>query len=143
MDINLEGMGGVKLNLPEADWENLVHLLERGGVDLVKLVEEKTLDAEDARRVGEMLGEMKLEAVETRHGQRIRPIGGQDTDPIIAVMARLADMVGDAESAEAARKMLLEEAATLVVRPLNDAEIEKISGWSRFLIESGGVRLSS
>jgi len=143
MDMNLTGASGERYTIPEADWENLVHLLERIGIDLVKLVSEKTLGAEDAKHAGEALGTMRLETVETVHGHRIRPVDGQDTDPVMAMVARLAEQVGDDESAAKAREMLLAEAATLVVRPLSDQESGKIAEWSRFLIESGGVSFSS
>lgn len=141
MDMHLRSAGGTEWVVAEADWENLVHLLDEAGVDLVKFVEHESLDAEDAKVAGEALGHMKLEAVETVNGIRIRVVGGFDTDPMIAVLARLAEQVGDDESAERARNLLLAEASSLVVRPLNDVEKEKVAGWAKLLIESNGVKL--
>lgn len=141
MDMLLKDAGGAEWLIAEADWENLVHLLDGAGVDLVKFVAEEHLGAEDSRRAGESLAKMDLEAVETVHGSRIRQVGGTDTDPVVAVMARLAEKVGDDESAERARELLLAEAATLVVRPLNKVEVDKVSTWSKILIESNGISI--
>lgn len=125
----------------ESDWENLVHLLDHAGVDLIKLVEERKLDASEAKRAGELLAGLELECVETHLGTRIRGVGGQDTDPVLAITARLAEGADDTKSASEAQKILLREMATLVVRPLNADEQVKIEAWTKMLTESGGVEI--
>jgi len=141
MDMRVRSETGDETVIVESDWENLVHLLDHAGVDLIKLVEERKLDAIEAKRAGELLSGLELECVETNLGTRIRGVGGQDTDPVLAITARLAEGAGDTKSASEAQKILLREMATLVVRPLNAEELKKIEAWARMLTESGGVRL--
>jgi hypothetical protein len=139
MEVLLKGADGSETRLVESDWENLVHLLEAAGADLVELVSMNKLDAEAAKKVGENLSKLDLECVETSQGTRVRVVGGQDTDPMLSVLARIAEGLGDEESAAKARKLLLDEMATLVVRPLNEEESSKVAMWSKTLLESGGV----
>lgn len=141
MDMRVREGSGAEVVIPEADWENLVHLLDHAGVDLVKLVSQRKFDAEEAKHAGELLGGLKLECVETSSGVRIRGVGGQDTDPVLSITARLAEQVGADEVAEKARKILLNEMSTLVVRPLNPDEETKVASWVDMLIKSGGVEL--
>lgn len=141
MDMRVREASGAETVIPEADWENLVHLLDHAGVDLVKLVSQRRFDAEEALKAGEMLGGLKLECVETKSGVRIRGVGGQDTDPVLSIAARLAEKVGDDETAEKARKILLTEMSTLVVRPLSADEAAKVESWVTMLTRSGGVEL--
>jgi hypothetical protein len=141
MDMRVRTETGDETVIGESDWENLVHLLDYAGVDLSKLVEERKLDSSEAKRAGELLGKLKLECVETSLGVRIRGVRSQDTDPVLAITARLAEGAGDTKSAREARRVLLREMATLVVRPLNTNEQAKIEKWAKMLTESGGVQL--
>lgn len=141
MDTRVLAETGNETVIRAGDWENLVHLLDHVGVDLVKLVEERKLDAGEAKRAGDLLNGLELECVETSLGTRIRGVGGPDTDPVLAITARLAEMAGDAESASEAQKILLREVATLIVRPLNPGERATVEAWVDMLIGSGGVRI--
>jgi len=141
MDTLVRTANGEVHSIVESDWENLVHLLDHAGVDLVKLVNDRKLDQEDSKKAGEALEALALECVETNLGKRIRGVGGQDTDPVLAIVARLAESEGLTEQATEAQRTLLHEMSTLVVRPLNSEETEKVAGWVRLLIESGGVEI--
>lgn len=141
MDMLLQSADGTETLIPEKDWENLVYLLDSAGVDLVSFVTTRSLDGVAARQAGERLRELQLECVETKHGTRVRSAGGQDTNPVLAITARIAEGLGDEETATRAQQMLIQEMASLIVRPLNDDELTKVQTWSELLIHSGGVRM--
>lgn len=141
MDMLLQSTNGSETLISEADWENLVYLLDSAGVDLVSFVNSRSLDGEAAKQAGERLLTLPLECVETSQGTRVRAAGGQDTNPVLSITARIASGLGDDETATKAQQMLLREMATLVVRPLNEVERSKIDSWSEMLIHSGGVRM--